>query len=77
MGTLNDLWRYNVDNNTWAWMSGSTTTDAVGNYGDRGILDPSNMPGGRRGAFVWYDSFLNELWLFGGYGKPNQNSLGA
>jgi len=67
-GHLNDLWRYEVNNNTWTWMGGSTTTNKAGVYGVKGNASIENVPGSRRGAFGWYDSLRQEFWLFGGFG---------
>ena len=47
-------------------MAGSDTKDASGVYGEKGVSDPSNVPGRRSGAVGWYDSLHQELWLFGG-----------
>ena len=79
-GLLNDLWKYDVTTNQWAWMNGSKALPIscafgvspggcgiAGVYGTRGIANVSNVPGGRLGAVSWADKNGN-LWLFGGYG---------
>jgi hypothetical protein len=39
-----------------------------GVYGDKGVPDPNNVPGGRGGPAVsWMDNSGN-MWLFGGMG---------
>ncbi len=35
-GPLNDLFRYDIASSLWTWLSGSTSTGAVGTYGTRG-----------------------------------------
>lgn len=64
-GNLNDLWRF--DGANWTWMSGSSTIEAPGVYGDQGIAAPGNVPGARYNAASWIDGAGN-LWLFGGIG---------
>jgi len=64
---LNDLWRYDPDNSTWTWMSGSDRDSERGTYGEKGIPDEDNMPGSRSGSFAWTGA-AGDLWLFGGYG---------
>ncbi|MGZ5498315.1 MAG: Kelch repeat-containing protein, partial [Candidatus Aminicenantales bacterium] len=51
----------------WTWMSGSSTGYQTGTYGTRGVADPRNVPGARRGAVSWSDS-QGRFWLFGGDG---------
>lgn len=78
IGTLNDLWQYNVSLGQWAWMGGNTTVPpgCVGNgcdngwpavYGTLSVPASANWPGGRLSATGWTDSFGN-LWFFGGSG---------
>jgi N-acetylneuraminic acid mutarotase len=67
---LNDLWKYNPTNNTWAWINGSQVVNAQANYGTIGVSAPSNVPGGRRASAHWTDA-ANNTWIFGGYGIVN------
>mgnify|MGYP002480997682 CR=1 FL=1 len=71
IGQLNDLWRYEVNNNTCTWMAGSSTINQPGVYGLKGKASVENVPGAREGAVGWYDNLRQEFWLFGGtgYGK--------
>ncbi len=64
---LNDLWRFDPDNATWTWISGSDRGDLDGTYGDKGIPDEDNEPGSRCASVAWRDS-AGDLWLFGGFG---------
>jgi len=63
----NDLWKYNLAGNTWTWVSGSSTTNAIGVYGTKGVAAPGNVPGARERSISWIDGAGN-LWLFGGFG---------
>ena len=72
----NDLWRYDVNNSMWSWMYGSYIRDkGEGVYGEKGIANYENYPSARIGTIIWYDSNIQELWLFGGYGYT-QNGYG-
>jgi len=64
----------NCGHNEWAWMSGSSTPNAVGVYGALGVAAATNVPGIRNfGPVSWTDTSGN-LWLFGGNGF---DSIGA
>jgi N-acetylneuraminic acid mutarotase len=60
-GSLNDLWKFNISQNKWTWVSGANTAWPSGSTA------PANAPGGRSGASGWIDGSGN-LWLFGGMG---------
>jgi N-acetylneuraminic acid mutarotase len=64
----NDLWRYSPATGLWTWVGGSSTTNAVGEYGTQGVAAPGNGPGARVGSTSWTDS-AGDLWLLGGYGS--------
>lgn len=65
---LNDIWKYNIATNQWAWIKGGGEMDGfTGVYGTKGTPSPSNTPGQRAGATTWTDNAGN-FWLFGGYG---------
>lgn len=79
-GYLNDLWRYDVTAQQWTWMSGSSTIPAVasgvsGVYGQVGVANSTNFPGGRYGMETWVDKQGN-LWLFGGEGFDSAGHRG-
>jgi uncharacterized delta-60 repeat protein len=76
-GYLNDLWKYDIANNTWTWVSGDNTANSFGVYGTKGVSSPSNKPGGRWSS-VALTGNNGELWLFGGYGfSIPDNTMGA
>jgi N-acetylneuraminic acid mutarotase len=62
---LNDLWQFNPTTQQWTWMSGSSSFNAAGSYGAKGIAASSNVPGARGNAYAWTDKSGN-LWLLGG-----------
>ncbi|MEQ8477255.1 MAG: kelch repeat-containing protein [Fulvivirga sp.] len=66
---LNDLWKF--DGANWTWVSGSKTNKALGSYGEKGVSDENNEPGGRRPAANWVSS-SGDLWLFGGLGYSGE-----
>ncbi len=67
VGELNDLWRYDVSDGRWTWMSGANTVNQAGVYGVKGMPAPTNVPGARYDSISWIDA-NGQLWLFGGYG---------
>lgn len=70
LGTLNDLWRYNIASNQWTWMKGSNTISgaATAIIGIKGIANMANTPNGRQETNAGVTDALGNLWLFGGYG---------
>jgi N-acetylneuraminic acid mutarotase len=85
-GELNDLWEFNSGTGLWAWMSGSSTVPQdctlgighcgqSGSYGASGILNSTNMPGGRQSGATWTTPD-GSLWLFGGGGFDSKGVLG-
>ncbi|MBN2393342.1 MAG: hypothetical protein JXR84_21605, partial [Anaerolineae bacterium] len=67
---LNDLWKFNRDNLTWTWVSGSKIGGQRGIYGSKGVAHPNNVPGARTGSVSWMDA-KGHFWLFGGRGCDN------
>jgi hypothetical protein len=68
---FNDLWQFNGQE--WTWVSGANQPNQEGVYGEKGVPDSNNVPGGREGALSWMDNSGN-IWIFGGYGYPANNS---
>lgn len=69
----NDLWRYNVLTNNWAWVSGSNTGVSPETYGIKCIPSSSNIPGARyESRTTWTDQNGN-FYLFGGGTYAAQN----
>jgi len=65
LGSLSDMWRYNVSTNEWTWMSGPNMVNQLANYGTKGVPAAINTPGGRTVYAKWKDSNGN-FWIFGG-----------
>ena len=58
---LSDFWKFNLNSNTWEWISGSQS----------GYMDVSSVyPGTRISSATWVDATGN-LWLCGGTGYSN------
>jgi N-acetylneuraminic acid mutarotase len=66
-GDMNDLWKYTPSTGLWTWMGGSSSGNALGTYGARGVGSASNIPGARFGASAVTDA-RGKVWLFGGSG---------
>ena len=64
-GAFNDMWRYDVTTNMWTWMKGSSSVNAPGVYGTKGVEDPANTPSSRWLHGRWKDLNGN-FWFFGG-----------
>jgi hypothetical protein len=67
LNLCNDLWKW--DGVNWTWMSGDSIINQTGNYGQKGVANSTNKPGGRSYATGWIDDNDN-LWLYGGSGIP-------
>jgi len=78
---LNDLWKF--DGTNWTWISGSdigNTAAGVGSayatYGTKGVAAATNVPGGRKDAYVVIDSQDNII-LYSGLGFAESGSSGG
>jgi N-acetylneuraminic acid mutarotase len=60
----------------WTWVSGSSTLNAKGVYGTRGVAAAANVPGARTQHVSWVDAADN-FWLFGGGGYDANGTQGA
>jgi N-acetylneuraminic acid mutarotase len=69
-GSLNDVWKFDVNSNQWTWMDGEKTGDPNGVYGVRFKADSTYHPGGRTGSAIWSDR-KRSIWLFGGNGNSS------
>ena len=67
-GMANDLWRYDMNSDMWTWVSGSSTGNAAGVYGVKGVSDPANVPGARQGSHAFKTS-TGQLWMFAGFSQ--------
>ena len=69
-GDLNEVWRYRMSDNTWAWMGGQNVVSPPTVYGTLGVADPSNMPGGRGWVSFAVDPVRAKAFMFGGAVNP-------
>jgi hypothetical protein len=60
----------------WIWRGGSNTGNQNGVYGTKGVVSPSNIPGGRWAATTFVDSTGSNVWLFGGQGYDASGNVG-
>ncbi len=83
-GLLNDLWEYNITNNQWTYVGGSTAANQDGSYGLQPLIGPASTasaagtvgltgatPGifpGSRWGATAWTDASGNLWLFGGWG---------
>ncbi|HEV7136296.1 MAG TPA: kelch repeat-containing protein [Steroidobacteraceae bacterium] len=72
---FNDLWEYSPASGEWIWISGSSTPNAIANYGTQGMASPANVPGAHGSSRTWTDASGN-LWMFGGYGYGSTGTQG-
>lgn len=64
---LADFWRFNLTSNRWTWLAGSSTQNAFGVYGTRGVAASTTYPGTRyRSSMVIGDN--GQIYIFGGSG---------
>ncbi len=71
--TLNNAYSYE---GSWTWTSGSKFGDQRSNYGVKGVVASTNIPGARDSLLNWVDS-SNNLWLFGGFGFDSAGVQGG
>ena len=62
-------------NSSWTWISGYNSVNQTGIYGNQGISNIFNIPGGRYYSISWIDS-NNNLLLFGGEGYDSNGNQG-
>lgn len=76
-GYLSDLWKFDVNNNEWTWISGSSRINShkAGIYGTQGEPNAQNVPGDRDLFAAWRDNY-GYLWLFGGEGYDKNGNYG-
>ena len=65
INSLNNIWKYSLQNNNWTFIKGESTANPVAVYGNKGVPNNNNKPGGTNNASAWLgDDGL--FWLFGG-----------
>ena len=71
--SLSDLWRYDIVENEWVYLSGNPTKNQ-GSYGAIGIFGATNAPGARRDHTMIAHPVSGLLVLFGGQGFGGEAS---
>ncbi|HYV91479.1 MAG TPA: kelch repeat-containing protein [Chitinophagales bacterium] len=61
----NDVWKYDVHTNLFAWMKGTPQGGGTAIYGTIGVPNANNTPGPRYIYCKWKDTSEN-FWIFGG-----------
>ncbi len=69
-GKLNDLWKYNTQENVWTWVKGDKIANQIGSYGIKNVDNILNNPPPRIECFA-VNNKDNNLWFFGGEGNSN------
>jgi hypothetical protein len=64
----NSMWALDLKTQTWAWISGLTSGNSVGNLGSLGILSSNIFPPGVNSSTLDYDPVSNSAIIFGGSG---------
>lgn len=72
-GDLNDLWKYNITNKQWTWVSGFKMFGIASNYGTKGIYGGSDVVISAREAMSGWQDQQGNFWLYGGYGYATQS----
>ncbi|MFM2225976.1 MAG: hypothetical protein RJA07_2178 [Bacteroidota bacterium] len=70
LGVENTLWKYDIGNNQWTWMSGSSISGSAGNYGTLNVPSVSNQPPARWSYTKWVDQ-SGDFYIFSGDGTTN------
>jgi gliding motility-associated-like protein len=63
--SLNNIWKYSIENNNWTLIKGEAREHAVAVYGTLGVPNSNNKPGGTSNALSW-TAGDGTFWLFGG-----------
>jgi hypothetical protein len=64
-----DLWRFNPSTENWAWISGSTYTEAIQGSGtSTTTFSATNYPSGRDKPMLFPSSTGKRIRVFGGFG---------
>jgi len=71
-GFANDLWKYDMSTNSWAWIKGANVVNQPGVYGTKGIANINNVPPSMGTYTKWTDA-AGDLWMFAGYDLSQGN----
>jgi len=76
LGTLNDLWKFDVGINEWTWISGPKTFMDFGMYQGYCAFDTINIPRARFENRSAVTDNCGRFWLFGGFMNNNVPNMG-
>jgi hypothetical protein len=62
---FNDVWKFDISTNMWAWMSGDSSGNIAGNYGNLNAETATNRPPARMTYTHWQDAEDN-FYIFAG-----------
>ena len=65
-GWLNDLWRFNPNNNRWTWVAGDSVINRPAFQSGLGVESSNNTPSARSAVSGWESADGRELYLYGG-----------
>ena len=71
VGGTDDLWKFDPENDEWAWMTGSSSGANPESHLGKGVYDTLNTPGFLGYGIQTWTTPDNHLWLFGGVDYSN------
>jgi len=71
----NDVWKYDISTNEWAWMAGTNLIDNTGTYLGYCMNDTLNLPMCRYEQRASVTDNCGRFWMFGGFTNPIQSTL--
>ena len=63
---MNDVWRYDLNNNEWTWKTGTNLLNDSGNYQITCLFDSINNPGSRFENRSCAQDNCGRFWFYGG-----------
>ena len=71
----NTMWRYNIADNMWTWMSGSNVTNNNGAAATQCVPDSNNAPSSRYENRTFWRVANGRFWTFGGIRTSFNNDV--
>lgn len=77
IGSLNDMWMFNLTERKWTWLKGAKIVNQAGIYGTQGVVTINNEPGARFAHAAAMDPSGQLIFLFGGnmHNPPNYSGV--
>jgi Galactose oxidase, central domain/Kelch motif len=73
-GDLNDLWKFDITTNKFAYLKGTPFDRQYGSYGTINVPNSSNQPGTRENSF--FTALNGNIYLYGGLGLTTSGTNG-